>query len=140
MIHGRWKSAGEIVRREHIVSRGKSAPRLASPRGGSNQGLVDAAQDGSVEQMRRLLAGGADPNFREPVTGSTPLHAACRMDFVGCADLLIGSRALIDARRPVRRRIARTHRFCFLRPTRSARRRHLSTRSSTPRTRAAVSF
>ena len=54
------------------------------------------AQDGALDEARRLLAEGAPIDHRDPATGSTALHAAVMHDNVGCADLLIASGAAVN--------------------------------------------
>lgn len=101
LVSGKWSNAGrQVAHRSALVRRNKSAPRLKSPRrnSGLGQGLIDAAQDGALDEVRRLLAEGAPIEHRDPASGSTALHAAVMHDNVGCADLLIASGAAIDGR------------------------------------------
>ena len=41
--------------------------------------LHDAAREGDVEAIQRLLAAGADPNAKAAYLGDTPLHTAALM-------------------------------------------------------------
>lgn len=44
---------------------------------GSNNELIAASFDGDFEKAARLLAGGADINYIDPVSGMSCLHIAC---------------------------------------------------------------
>jgi ankyrin repeat protein len=56
-----------------------------------------AAKDGRVEEVKRLLAAGADPNARD-IDGETPLHAAARWGQGAVAELLLSHGADPDVK------------------------------------------
>ncbi len=45
--------------------------------------LYQAARDGNLPAIRRLLAKGADVNQRDAKTGQTPLMSACLSELAG---------------------------------------------------------
>ncbi|XP_049944293.1 ankyrin repeat and protein kinase domain-containing protein 1-like isoform X2 [Schistocerca serialis cubense] len=62
--------------------------------------LIEAAEQGAVEQLRELLAAGADVGAREEQWGSswTALHWAAGRGHVAAASCLVGAGAEVDAR------------------------------------------
>ena len=66
--------------------------------------LLEAAGDGNVQQVKRLLADGAFPDAREPGArgGATPLHRAAEEGHTEVARLLLEAGATVDARHPGR--------------------------------------
>ncbi|XP_047104841.1 poly [ADP-ribose] polymerase tankyrase-1-like [Schistocerca piceifrons] len=62
--------------------------------------LIEAAKQGAVEQLRELLAAGADVGAREEGWGNswTALHFAARGGHVAAASCLVGAGAEVDAR------------------------------------------
>ncbi len=64
--------------------------REAGGQGQSNASLSDAARDGDIEAVRRLLASGADVNM-EDKNGFTPLHAAAFQGHTECVRLLLAA-------------------------------------------------
>jgi hypothetical protein len=59
--------------------------------------LMLAANDGEVEIVRSLLAGGADVNAQD-FLGRTPLHAAITGDSLQCVQLLVAAKPDIELR------------------------------------------
>ena len=55
--------------------------------------LRAAAQRGSADLCRCLLAAGADPDGFDPVTGDTALHAAAKAGHIDVARVLLDARA-----------------------------------------------
>ena len=66
-------------------------------RGSVDDDLLRAAERGSVEDVSRLLADGADANARN-VYGNTPLQAAAAQGHKGIAQLLIAKGADVNAK------------------------------------------
>ncbi|MBV9669661.1 MAG: ankyrin repeat domain-containing protein [Acidobacteriales bacterium] len=64
-----------------------------------DEALHAAVQAGKLEQVKRLLAAGADVNARDPL-GSTPLFVASCLGNTDVASLLLADGALVDAGRP----------------------------------------
>ncbi|XP_049769964.1 poly [ADP-ribose] polymerase tankyrase-1-like [Schistocerca cancellata] len=62
--------------------------------------LIEAAGQGAAEQLRELLAAGADVGARKELLGSswTALHEAARRGHVAAASCLVGAGAEVDAR------------------------------------------
>ncbi|XP_047101022.1 poly [ADP-ribose] polymerase tankyrase-1-like [Schistocerca piceifrons] len=62
--------------------------------------LIEAAREGAAEQLRELLAAGADVGARQEEWGSsqTALHWAARGGHVAAASCLVGAGAEVDAR------------------------------------------
>ncbi|XP_047101013.1 putative ankyrin-containing lipoprotein Lxx09580 [Schistocerca piceifrons] len=65
--------------------------------------LIEAAKQGAVEQLRELLAAGADVGAREEKWGTscTALHLAAGRGHVAAASCLVGAGAEVDARSSV---------------------------------------
>lgn len=59
--------------------------------------LFAAAARGDVEAVTALLAGGADPNFRDVLSGMTALHEAAVNGFDGIASVLIRNGADVNS-------------------------------------------
>ncbi|KAL4618200.1 cyclin-dependent kinase 4 inhibitor C-like [Arapaima gigas] len=53
---------------------------------------------GSDRVAELLLSYGGNPNVRDPLTGSTPLHDAARLGFLDTARVLVRFGAQVDAR------------------------------------------
>ncbi|XP_046983915.1 ankyrin repeat domain-containing protein 65-like [Schistocerca americana] len=60
--------------------------------------LIEAARQGAAEQLRELLAAGADVGARDEWTSWTALHWASERGHVAAASCLVGAGAEVDAR------------------------------------------
>ncbi|XP_049796017.1 GA-binding protein subunit beta-2-like [Schistocerca nitens] len=60
--------------------------------------LIEAAEQGAAEQLRELLAAGADVAARDEWTSWTALHLAAGRGHVAAASCLVGAGAEVDAR------------------------------------------
>jgi len=65
------------------------------PSGGDWKALYDAAENGDLDEVRRWLDAGVDPNYQHPEYGTTPLIGAAEKGQLGAVKLLVqrGARA-----------------------------------------------
>jgi ankyrin repeat protein len=78
-----------------------SAASLAPAEGGDDSMLYEAASDGDIERVRRLLAAGAPVDMRDGAR-RTPLLLATQADHVEVAKLLIEAGADVNAKDTIR--------------------------------------
>jgi len=55
--------------------------------------LLDAASNGSLSDLERLIATGADPNFRDVLSGGTSLHRTVGRGDLAATQLLLANGA-----------------------------------------------
>lgn len=60
--------------------------------------LIDAAESGDIDAIRRLLDGGADVNIKDKDWGFGPLHSAAGTGRSDIAELLLARGAIVDAK------------------------------------------
>ena len=65
---------------------------------GGNSPLYWAALAGHAAVVEALCSGGADPGWKDPISGMTPLHRAAAMGHAEAVRALVCSGAPIDAR------------------------------------------
>jgi len=63
---------------------------------GAEQALLKAIRLGDADKVEALLARGADPGYRDPLTGITPLASAAWLGNIGLVERLIERGAVID--------------------------------------------
>lgn len=95
-MSGRWSPATPVLgRRSTRVRSNRGSPAYMKRNHKGETPLHLAAIKGDVEEVRKLLAQGADPNLKDNA-GWTPLHEACNLGHLGVVEELLQQGALLN--------------------------------------------
>ncbi|XP_043104351.1 BRCA1-associated RING domain protein 1 [Puntigrus tetrazona] len=83
------------LKRKSSSARHKAGPAYMKKNHNGETPLHLAAVKGDVEEVRKLLAQGADPNLKDNA-GWTPLHEACNLGHLGVMEELLRQGALLN--------------------------------------------
>ena len=67
-----------------------------APAAGLNKRLLDMSRDGNLEEVKRLLAAGADSNASMPLGDKTPLYVAAANGHIEIVKVLLAAGATIS--------------------------------------------
>ncbi|KAK7154448.1 hypothetical protein R3I94_007696 [Phoxinus phoxinus] len=85
----------DLRRKSSSVRRNQTSPAFMKRNHNGETPLHLAAIKGDVEEVRKLLAQGADPNLKDNA-GWTPLHEACNLGHLGVVEELLQQGALLN--------------------------------------------
>ncbi|XDV30130.1 hypothetical protein PO909_033114 [Leuciscus waleckii] len=85
----------DLRRKSPSVRRNQTSPSFMKRNHNGETPLHLAAIKGDVEEVRKLLAQGADPNLKDNA-GWTPLHEACNLGHLGVVEELLQQGALLN--------------------------------------------